>query len=306
MPILNNASSVIIKYAACPICNSGNIQPHIEVKDFSVSKEIFKISFCEQCTGLFTDNVPNQARIVPYYQFENYISHTDTSTGVIDKLYKSVRKLTLRTKRKLIEQYSNKRTGQILDVGCGTGAFLKEMKENGWHITGLEPDELARNNANRINGINPLPSDDLYSLDTTTDAITLWHVLEHVHDLHGYMKRFNNLLNADGILCIAVPNYTSNDATHYRANWAAYDVPRHLYHFSPKSMQILAASHGFKIEAMQPMWFDSFYVSLLSEQYKNGSQNLVSAFWRGLVSNAMALINPSKCSSIIYIPKKIN
>ena len=180
------------------------------------------------------------------------------------------------------------------------------MKDNGWQITGLEPDELARNNANRINGINPLPSDDLYSLDTTTDAITLWHVLEHVHDLHGYMKRFNNLLNADGILCIAVPNYTSNDATHYRSNWAAYDVPRHLYHFSPKSMQLLAASHGFKIEAMQPMWFDSFYVSLLSEQYKNGSQNLVSAFWRGLVSNAMALINPSKCSSIIYIPKKIN
>ena len=136
------------------------------------------------------------------------------------------------------------------------------------------------------------------------DVITLWHVLEHVHDLHGYLASFHRLLKHDGVLVIAVPNYTSYDAKVYKDVWAAYDVPRHLYHFSPKSMEILLKTHGFKLEQIKPMWFDSFYVSMLSEKYKNGNGNIIKAFYHGLVTDVKTLFNKKACSSVIYIVKK--
>jgi hypothetical protein len=134
----------------------------------------------------------------------------------------------------------------------------------------------------------------------------MWHVLEHVHQLHEYIKQLKNLIKPDGVIFIAVPNYQSLDAKFYGAHWAAYDVPRHLYHFSPKSMEHLVSLHGLKIKAHKPMWFDSFYVSMLSEKYKSkqNKNNFLRAFMIGLFSNVSALFNTKKCSSIIYIIEK--
>ena len=154
--------------------------------------------------------------------------------------------------------------------------------------------------------VNALPSPEIFKLTPATyDAITMWHVLEHVHQLHEYIEQLKGLLKPDGRLFIAVPNYTSGDAQVYKENWAAYDVPRHLYHFSPQSMKILMKMHGLQVYKMQPMWFDSFYVSMLSEQYKNGKGNLISACWNGLLSNIKTLFNTEKCSSVIYIISKL-
>ena len=129
-------------------------------------------------------------------------------------------------------------------------------------------------------------------------------MLEHVHRLHEYLDTFYALLRPGGVLIIAVPNYTSQDAKTYAENWAAYDVPRHLYHFSPKSMQKLLNLHHFKLLDKKPMWFDSFYVSLLSEKYISGKSNFVKAFSNGLLSNMKAIGKPANCSSIIYIGQK--
>jgi hypothetical protein len=112
------------------------------------------------------------------------------------------------------------------------------------------------------------------------------------------------MLTEKGKIFIAVPNYTSYDAQHYGQFWAAYDVPRHLYHFSPASMKNLVEQHGLIIKKIKPMWFDSFYVSMLSEKYQHGKGNLLSAFLIGLVSNFRTMFNSKKCSSIIYILKK--
>jgi 2-polyprenyl-3-methyl-5-hydroxy-6-metoxy-1,4-benzoquinol methylase len=203
----------------------------------------------------------------------------------------------------LIEKEINPyETDTWLDVGCGTGAFLNTMLQAGWDATGLEPDETARKNAQELYQVQPLSSPEIFNLpEQQYDAITMWHVLEHVHQLHEYIDQLKKLLKPSGKLIIAVPNFTSADGQHYKSHWAAYDVPRHLYHFSPASMKKLMELHGMQVIEHKPMWFDSFYVSMLSEKYKNGKDNLISAFFRGLLSNIAAMGNHQKCSSVIYV-----
>ena len=295
----------MVTYTSCPVCKGNELAEIFSAKDYTVSGEYFSIEKCLTCTLLFTQNIAEQNEIGRYYASENYISHSDTQAGLVNKLYHLIRKKTLQSKKKLIERGSEKSNGNILDIGCGTGAFLHTMKTEGWEITGLEPDENARAKAKTLYGIQPQPSNNIFNLpDNGYDAITMWHVLEHVHQLHEYIGQLKNMLTDNGKIFIAVPNYTSYDAQHYNAFWAAYDVPRHLYHFSPASMKRLVEQHGLTIKKIKPMWFDSFYVSMLSEKYKSGKGNLMKAFLIGFVSNIKALFNPDKCSSLIYIIEK--
>ena len=294
----------MVVYSICPICNSIAIQKVLAVKDFTVSNQLFDVWQCNTCSVRFTQNAPDQNEIVPYYKSDTYVSHTDTKKGLINYLYHLIRKKTLVGKRKLVIKGTQKRQGKILDIGCGTGAFLNEMQTNKWAITGLEPDDLARNKAKELYGINSLPSNKLFSLPPDTyDAITMWHVLEHVHELKQYIEQIKLVLKVGGKLFIAVPNYLSYDAQLYKEFWAAYDVPRHLYHFTPASIKNLLFNCGnLEVKQIKPMWFDSFYVCMLSEQYKGG--NIFKSFYNGLVSNIKAMEDTNKCSSLIYVIEK--
>ncbi|MBV9963471.1 MAG: class I SAM-dependent methyltransferase [Parafilimonas sp.] len=295
----------IVHYNNCPACGSINISFLLKAKDETVSHQYFEIWQCKDCTLRFTQDVPDENHIGDYYKSSEYISHSNTSKGFVNKLYHSVRSITLQSKRRLIEKSSTKLKGSLLDIGAGTGAFASTMRNAGWNITGLEPDITARGNAKNNFDIDLLPSENLFTLHPDSfDVITLWHVLEHVHQLHKYLDRFFSLLVEGGILIIAVPNYTSYDAKSYSEKWAAYDVPRHLYHFSPRSMHQLLNKHRFKIIDQKPMWFDSFYVSLLSEKYTSGKTNFLKAVLKGSVSNLKSVGKPQNCSSIIYLAKK--
>jgi 2-polyprenyl-3-methyl-5-hydroxy-6-metoxy-1,4-benzoquinol methylase len=291
-----------IHYNNCPVCFSERIHPIMTVKDHSVSQEEFAIWQCDVCSLRFTQDIPDQNEIGKYYQSENYISHSDTTKGLINRIYHWVRKRTLRKKRKLVYQLTGINKGVLLDVGSGTGAFASEMKNYGWQVTGIEPSDEARQFAKKVYGIELKNSEELSLLSADYfDAITLWHVLEHVHQLHPYIQQLKQSLKKNGKLIIAVPNYTSKDGEHYQENWAAYDVPRHLYHFSPQSMKVLLEKNQMKIIDCKPMWFDSFYISLLSSQYKNGKTSWLSAGWNGFVSNLAAITDKKKCSSVIYV-----
>jgi SAM-dependent methyltransferase len=295
----------LISYTKCPACFSTSIYPALSAKDHTLTQEWFEIWHCDDCTIRFTQSVPDITAIGPYYQSPDYVSHSDTQKGLINGLYHLVRNHTVTVKRKLVQRVTGKATGAILDVGAGTGVFANAMQTAGWTVTGLEPDDAARKNANNKYGLELQSPHHLFSLDDSGfDAVTLWHVLEHVHDLHGYLEQFHKIIRPGGRLVIAVPNYTSHDAKAYGECWAAYDVPRHLYHFSPKGMEQLGNAKGFTLQETQPMWFDSFYVSMLSEQYRNGSGNLPGAIWNGLISNLKALGNNKRCSSVIYIFSK--
>ncbi|RFM27580.1 class I SAM-dependent methyltransferase [Deminuibacter soli] len=294
-----------ITYQACPCCGQSDISPALEAEDYTVSHEHFPIWECGSCTARFTQQVPAAAAIGRYYQSAEYVSHSETRKGIINRLYHMVRSYTLQSKRKLVQATSKKEKGVLLDVGAGTGAFAAVMQEAGWQVTGLEPDDIARANAQTHHQLTLQTLDSLYSLpDAQFDVITMWHVLEHVHDLHGYLTTFQRILKPGGVLLVAVPNYTSYDAQVYGAQWAAYDVPRHLYHFSPESMRRLMQQHGFRINGYEPMWFDSYYVSMLSERYRTGKNNLLRALWNGLRSNKKAASSYEKCSSVIYIMNK--
>ncbi|HEY0298232.1 MAG TPA: class I SAM-dependent methyltransferase [Arachidicoccus sp.] len=296
----------IILYNQCPLCNSNNIQSVFYAKDYTVSPEDFEIVQCKDCTLRFTQNVPDQQSIGKYYKSENYISHTNTSKGFINKMYQAVRRRTMKQKVKIVQQQTGLITGNLLDIGSGTGTFLNAMKNAGWQITGLEPDEDARKNAEELYGIIAQPSEKLFSLhEQAYDAVTMWHVLEHVHELHQYIDQLKKILKPKGRIIIAVPNYTSKDAADYQQFWAAYDVPRHLYHFSPKAMDKLMSLHQLKVTQHLPMWFDSFYVDMLSSKYKNGHTNYVSAFVHGMSSNLHAMNNIKECCSVIYVIEQV-
>jgi 2-polyprenyl-3-methyl-5-hydroxy-6-metoxy-1,4-benzoquinol methylase len=295
----------IITYNNCPVCNSTNILKALSAKDYTVSQQQFEIWHCADCTLRFTQNVADEKSIGVYYQSNAYVSHSDTKEGLINRLYHTVRNITLQSKRKLIQSATKKTSGNLLDVGAGTGAFSNVMQTAGWSIAALEPDDTARKIALEKYNLQLQSPENLYQLNINQfDAITMWHVLEHVHDLHGYLQNFHRILKQDGKLIIAVPNYTSYDAQTYNEFWAAYDVPRHLYHFSPQSMKTLAALKGFTVKQIKPMWFDSFYVSMLSEQYKTGKQNLIKAVFNGFLSNLKTIGNKQNCSSVIYILEK--
>ncbi|WP_290793096.1 class I SAM-dependent methyltransferase [Flavihumibacter sp. UBA7668] len=295
----------LIHYSTCPVCSSTSVKEFQVIPDYSVSKEIFSVWKCESCSFQFTQDIPDQESIGTYYQSADYISHNDTKKGIINTLYHWVRKYTLRSKSRLIVEVSGRKSGHLLDIGAGTGAFLHTMKHAGWQVTGLEPDAGARSIARDKYQLQLLEPDSLFRLESGRfDVISMWHVLEHVHALQEYVKTIVQLLKQDGRLIVAVPNYTSGDATYYQNFWAAYDVPRHLYHFSPASMRRLMELPGLQIEKTIPMWFDSFYVSMLSENYKNGKPNHVNAFLQGWKSNQKAMRDKEKASSLIYVMRK--
>jgi len=296
----------MVNHNQCPACKSIDIFPKLEAQDYTVSNEKFSIWHCANCSIRFSQDVADQNSIGKYYKSDNYISHSDTKSGLVNSLYHSIRKFTLLLKRKLIQNQTQLKSGTILDIGCGTGAFLNTMKEAGWKITGLEPDDRAITKAKSLYQIQPQPSSELFNMsEQQFDAITMWHVLEHVHQLNEYFFQIRKILKDNGTLFIAVPNYTSFDAYFYKETWAAYDVPRHLYHFSPMSMELLVKRYGMKIKTIKPMWFDSYYVSMLSEKYRGNKLGLLRAVLIGKISNILCLLNKRKCSSVIYVINKM-
>lgn len=295
-----------VHHTICPVCKSSTINPLLTVKDYTVSQEEYVIWQCAGCSLRFTQDAPDPESIGSYYKSPEYISHTNTRQGLVNKAYQTVRKFTLKQKAKLIAGHCNTAGRKILDIGCGTGAFLDVMKREGWETIGLEPDEDARELARKLYRLTVFDAAQLYELPHAAfDVITLWHVLEHVHDLHNYVEQLRNLLKPGGKIFIAVPNYHSLDAHIYRSSWAAYDVPRHLYHFTPRAMETLLKMHSLRSVQQKPMWFDAFYISILSSKYRNGQTNYITSFINGVRSNARALLDKKQCSSLIYIIEKV-
>lgn len=299
----------IISRINCPCCGSTSIEKALVCKDYTVSNELFEIWECANCTLRFTQYVPDQNSIAPYYQSDTYISHTDTEKGMVNKLYKIARNYTLDWKINLVKRSlgKNLQPVSLLDIGAGTGAFLHKAFVSGWPVTGLEPDEGARKICSGKYGLKTEASEKLFELPAENyDAVTMWHVLEHVHQLHEYMDEIKRVLKPGGAAFVALPNYTSGDARLYKEYWAAYDVPRHLYHFAPPAVSKLTDQHAMVVESIKPMWLDAFYISLLSEGYKNGKSNLGAAVWNGFRSNLDALKDKVTCSSLVYIIRHRN
>jgi 2-polyprenyl-3-methyl-5-hydroxy-6-metoxy-1,4-benzoquinol methylase len=269
-----------------------------KVRDYSVSKEIFELHHNPEYDLLITFPKPSLEKLPSYYESEDYISHTDGKRSLFERLYHLIKNIALKNKVKLINSYSEK--GALLDIGSGTGDFLVAAKKEGWKTTGIEPSLKAKTIA-ISKGVDFV--DNLTDLkDQSFDIITMWHVLEHVPNLEEYLVALKRLLKPTGTILIAVPNFKSFDANYYGRFWAAYDVPRHIWHFSKVTIEKLFSEKEMNLVEVLPMKFDSFYVSLLSEKYKTGKMNFIRAFFVGLKSNLSAK-KSKEYSSHIYVIK---
>lgn len=293
-------------YKNCPLCSGVTFNNVMDCVDYTVSKKTFSIVECDACKFQFTNPIPDENEIGKYYESEDYVSHSNTKKGLIHQLYQTIRNKTLKDKLDLVKRHSKART--ILDIGTGTGEFLNVCKKAGLETKGIEPSENARTAAIINYRLDIETEEYLLNIpDESKDAVTMWHVLEHVYHLNNRIETIKRILKRDGTLFVAVPNRSSFDAEIYQERWAAYDLPRHLYHFTPNDIENLCNKHGLKLKKVLPMKFDSFYVSMLSEKYKNGKINYLSAFLNGLKSNNKAASKDDNTySSQIYIIRKQN
>ena len=279
--------------------NFNSTKHYLTVKDHSVSHETFELLIDEELQLLKTTPQPDENVLSRYYESDDYISHTDGKRSLFEKLYHAVKQKALKDKVKLLEKYASKK-GNLLDVGAGTGDFLITAKNKGWKVTGIEPSDKAKKIATR-KGVTFTDSPAEVA-NHSQDVITLWHVLEHVPDISQQIKELKRILKPDGVLIVAVPNFKSYDANYYGAFWAAYDVPRHLWHFSKIAIKKLFSNEDMQLVDVLPMKFDSFYVSLLSEKYKSGKMNFIKGFVVGMRSNLKAAAS-KEYSSHIYVLK---
>ena len=289
-----------MKLDRCPICESKNTKQILTAKDHLVSGDTFNIEHCSECGFRFTNPRPDDDQLGKYYDSEEYVSHADEGNNLVNKLYKIARSLTLKSKLKLINKIGKDK--QLLDVGCGTAHFLAYCQQAGWEVSGVEPNELARAQAEEKSNIHI--HKDLSEIESGNySVITLWHVLEHLPNLAQTITQLKTLLAPGGRIILAVPNYEAYEEKSFKEHWAAYDVPRHLHHFNQNSLGKLMQKYGLNIVETYPMWLDSFYISLLSNKQKYNRNKFVNSFITGLLSNIYA-IRSRNFSSLIYLIEK--
>ena len=290
--------------SACPICAGASLLPAIEVVDHSVSRERFHLMDCACCGFRFTNPRPAASELGRYYHSEDYISHTNTSLTLRDRLYQRARSWALSRKYRLLRRYEPH--GRVLDMGCGTGEFLAHLKSRGYLVQGVEPSTKAREQAIANHSLDVVPGLDAVTHSERFRVITLWHVLEHLPDPRATLKKLYALLADKGLLVIAVPDRGSWDARHYGPDWAAWDVPRHLSHFRQQDLRALLQDHGFEIVRIKRMGLDAPYVSMLSEGYRGRGAGaaLVMGALVGMQSNLVALVTGRPMSSSLYIARK--
>lgn len=291
----------------CPVCGSKTIYPYLEVRDHAVSGELFQLERCSACDFLRTSPQIPTDKIGLYYQSDGYLSHKAKGSGLTGWLYARARRKMLGWKQEKVERASGKTSGRLLDYGAGIGFFSAHMAQAGWDVSGIEPSAEARAVAQREVGLTLQDEPAFWSLpDESFDVITLWHVLEHVHELDRTLAKLADLLTPGGTLLIAVPNALSADACHYQANWAAWDAPRHLWHFSPENLKTTVEKTGLSFESLHALPLDAYYIALRSEQFIGHKPAKFWGWQRGRRFARKGKKNPSEASSILCAFQKAN
>lgn len=295
----------MIHYHSCPLCFSNNIAHYLRCVDFFLTSENYDLFNCVSCGFVFTQNRPDDNDIGKYYDSPEYASH-NSSKGLLNLFYRISRSIMLTIKSCLIKRITGIKSGYLLDIGSGAGNFLAKMKDIGWKVKGIEINEKARVASSSKFGLEVLSPDQLPLLDAGSfDCITFWHVMEHLNDPELYLRNALSLLKPEGFCIVALPNCGSSDAQHYKQYWAAFDVPRHFWHFTPESFSFLSRKIGFPVISVKRLPADVFYISMLSEKYKGSKLYFIMGFLKGLWFSLLSAANKQKTSSLIYIIRKI-
>ena len=269
------------------------------VKDHLASEEYFNLYWDKQKKIAWTD-LGKVKDLNRYYESDKYISHQTENKSIINILYSFSRTIMLRYKFKQLIPFV-KPLDKLLDIGCGAGSFLSFMKKKNLNVFGVEKNTTAleicaKKKLKVYNSLESLPN-------ITFDIISLWHVLEHLPQPEEVIEKTHDLLTSKGVLIVAVPNFSSHDRLHYKNNWAALDVPRHLWHFTPEGLEEMFSKAGFKLLKKSPLWLDVFYISFLSEKYKGNNLAFLTGLLRGSYFTFRSLFS-KKYSTISFVFKK--
>lgn len=285
----------------CLICGSSQRLPFLIVPNRFEPGEKFTLVQCRKCGFVYLNPRPDSQLIGKYYEDEQYQPHRLHEQSLLDRMYKFVRIWNNRYKRYLIE--ANIRKGVLLDFGCGGGEFAAQMSRAGWQVSGVEPAPGPRQHAVE-QGLSVKANID--EVTQKFDVITLWHVLEHIHQARELIGKLQERLTDSGILLLALPNLKSSDARAYQSNWVAYDAPRHLYHFSPVDVKRLCAQYNFQIKEYYTLFLDTWYNILLSRQLEtmqggNFLTGAVKTKWTAWRATIKETIDCFDSSSIVYL-----
>ena len=289
----------------CPVCGSAQTEVLFSAPDWLVTKLDFKICRCRNCGFSFTQDHPEASESARYYDSAEYISHTDSRKTLLDKAYQAARNFMLGRKAALVAGLSGKKSGFIVDIGSGTGHFLGTMKSNGWQVAGIEISDNARIYSASKFSVDVYSPEEFSKIQPgSADCVSLWHVAEHLHDLDAYFNKISSILKTEAVLIVALPNSSSSDARHYSKYWAAWDVPRHLWHFNPGSFRLFAKQKGLSLVSVRRLPLDVFYISILSEKNKGSRFAAISGLIKGAFFFLCSLIRKENSSSLVYILKK--
>lgn len=295
----------MIHYSGCPLCDSKETSLFIQTNDFFLTQEPYSIFRCNDCGFTFTQDHPDESLAGNYYSSDEYLSHNDRAGGITGYLYRAIRKVMLFRKRKLVEKACGMKNGKILDIGSGTGHFLAEMKRSGWETAGIEISEKSRQYSAIVHGLDVIdPGLIQFIPSSSCDCITLWHTLEHFQYPFRYAEEIRRILKPEGVCIIALPNCSSYDAGFYRKFWAAWDVPRHLWHFSPSTLGFFADKARFLVKTVRRLPLDVFYISIISEKYRGTIPYFIWGLARGFWFYLLSFLNRQRSSSLIYFLRK--
>lgn len=294
-----------VHYDKCPLCLSEKTDSYLRVKDHFLSKEEFEIFRCDDCGFIFTQDHPDEIAISDYYKSEDYLSHNDGKRSISASLYRIVRSLMLKRKRRIVKKFSGLNSGALLDIGSGSGHFASFMKRKGWKVSGIEINRKAREESSKKFDIQVFDPDQISSLASVSfDCITLWHSLEHFQDPFKYAGEIKRLLKPEGVCILALPNSASCDADYYTEFWGAWDVPRHLWHFNPETFGAFSGKSGFTLKDTLSLPLDVFYISTLSEKYRSSALYYISGIIKGAWFSLLSSFKKERSSSMIYILSK--
>jgi ubiquinone/menaquinone biosynthesis C-methylase UbiE len=295
----------MVHHKVCPLCSSEKTGLQFKCNDHFISGKDFALFKCSACDFLFTQDYPEETEIGRFYESDKYISHSNTSEGISNKIYRIVRSIMLNKKKELIKKITGLKNGVILDIGSGTGHFAATMKKAGWLAEGIEINEKVRNFSRSHFGLEIYPPDKIPAFEANSfDCITLWHVLEHFHDPFKYISEIYRILKPGAVCVIALPNSSSFDAAYYNRFWAAWDVPRHLWHFNPDTFSIFSGKSGFLLINLRVLPLDVFYISYLSEKYKGSALPFLKGISKAVIFAFLSVFNKRRSSSVIYILRK--
>lgn len=255
---------------SCPVCHASSAVHYLTTTDrFHAGSEEYHLHRCHECSCVWLANPPVPEEMGQHYSSDYHKAITLSGESSPESRWGWA--------RDAIRKYHN--AGSILDVGCSSGAFLSVMNDGSWKLFGIEMESSTAQRAESSTGARVFVGDALAApfAANSFDVITSFDLLEHVYHPMNFLAKVHEWLKPGGIYFVAVPNVDSWEARLFKSYWYGLELPRHLTHFSPRSLRQAMASLKFKERSLTTSGVSYAEHSLTYIRYELLSRNGISS-----------------------------